>query len=101
MTYRRVPDTVQRSPGDAKHRPVTLLRRAGTHPEFISWAPDQQRTTPQGRRVAQHPGHAMGTILRWARAGFARKKIVAGQGFNFQTPHVHERDFAFPRRDAP
>jgi len=22
---------VQRSPGDAKHRPVTLLRRAGTH----------------------------------------------------------------------
>jgi hypothetical protein len=27
----RVPDAVQRSPGDAKHRPVTLLRRAGTH----------------------------------------------------------------------
>jgi hypothetical protein len=25
-----VPDAVQRSPGDAKHRPVTLLRRAGT-----------------------------------------------------------------------
>jgi hypothetical protein len=21
------------------------------------WTPDQQRTTPQGRRVAQHPGH--------------------------------------------
>src|ERR1700694_2367839 len=27
----RVPDAVQRSPGDAQHRPVTLLRRAGTH----------------------------------------------------------------------
>jgi hypothetical protein len=27
----RVPDAVQRSPGDAKHRSVTLLRRAGTH----------------------------------------------------------------------
>jgi hypothetical protein len=23
-----------------------------------AWAPDQQRTTPQGRRAAQHPGHA-------------------------------------------
>src|ERR1700688_5333949 len=26
----RVPDAVQRSSGDAKHHPVTLLRRAGT-----------------------------------------------------------------------
>jgi hypothetical protein len=26
----RVPDAVQRSPGDAQHRPVALLRRAGT-----------------------------------------------------------------------
>jgi hypothetical protein len=27
----RVPDAVQRSPGDAQHRPVTLLRSAGTY----------------------------------------------------------------------
>ena len=27
----RVPEAVQRCPGDAKHRPVTLLRRAGTY----------------------------------------------------------------------
>jgi hypothetical protein len=27
----RVPDAMQRSPGDAQHRPVTLLRGAGTH----------------------------------------------------------------------
>jgi len=27
----RVPDAVRRSTGDVKHRPVTLLRRAGTH----------------------------------------------------------------------
>jgi hypothetical protein len=29
----RVPDAVQRLPGDAKHRPVTMFRRAGTHPQ--------------------------------------------------------------------
>jgi hypothetical protein len=40
----RVPDSVQRSPGDAQHRPVTLLRRAGTHlSRAFSWTPDQQR----------------------------------------------------------
>src|SRR5882757_1738172 len=32
-----------------------LRRRAGTH--CASWAPDQQRNTPQTRRIAQHPGH--------------------------------------------
>jgi hypothetical protein len=31
----RVPDAVQCSPGDAKHRPVTLLRRAGTHEQSL------------------------------------------------------------------
>src|SRR5258706_7759392 len=38
--------------------PFTLLRRAGTHAyvEPPPWAPDQQRTTPQMRRAAQHPG---------------------------------------------
>jgi hypothetical protein len=46
----RVPDMVQRL--------FALLRRAGTHNSAISWAPDQQRTTPQERRAAQHPGHA-------------------------------------------
>jgi hypothetical protein len=30
-SHQRVPDAVQRPPGDAKHRPVALLRRAGTH----------------------------------------------------------------------
>src|SRR5450755_2431924 len=43
----RVPDAVQR---------VTLLRRAGTHRDRV-WTPDQQRTTPQVRRAAQHPGN--------------------------------------------
>jgi hypothetical protein len=45
----RVPDAVQRA---------TLLRRAGT-PGRRAWAPDQQRTTPQARRAAQHPGNAV------------------------------------------
>jgi hypothetical protein len=36
----------------------TMHRRAGTVTDaaFVT-APDQQRTTPQGRRAAQHPGH--------------------------------------------
>src|SRR6267378_3243783 len=34
----------------------TVRRRAGTHVED-AWAPDQQRTTPQARRAAQHPGN--------------------------------------------
>jgi hypothetical protein len=39
-----------------------LLRRAGTHGcDVYTWAPDQQRTTPQERRVAQHPGNANGS----------------------------------------
>ena len=38
---------------------LTPLRRAGIHARRDNvWTPDQQRTTPQGRRVAQHPGHA-------------------------------------------
>jgi len=38
-----VPDAVQRSPGDAKHGPVTLRRRARTHRNSCeAWTPDQQ-----------------------------------------------------------
>jgi hypothetical protein len=59
----RVPDAVQRSPGDANGRanarPMTgsassrtLLRRAGTHRATKDWAPDPQRTA-----TALHPGH--------------------------------------------
>jgi hypothetical protein len=25
---------------------------------IVQWTPDQQRTTPQGRRAALHPGNA-------------------------------------------
>src|SRR6266567_5635799 len=47
----RVPDAVQRL--------LALLRRAGTHNRYrYGWTPDQQRTTPQARRAAQHPGNA-------------------------------------------
>src|SRR5712671_2387004 len=94
MTYRRVPDAVQRS--------SRCSAEPGPNPEFISWTPDQQRTTPQGRRVAQHPGHAMGAIVRWARVGFVRKKIVARARIQFSNTHMFiERDPAFPRREAP
>jgi hypothetical protein len=34
---------------------MVTRRRAGTHD--TRWAPDQQRTTPQVRRTALHPGH--------------------------------------------
>jgi hypothetical protein len=33
-----------------------VRRRAGTY--LIRWTSDQQRTTPQVRRVAQRPGNA-------------------------------------------
>src|ERR1700727_3832454 len=36
----------------------TMHRRAGTHVHPKRWTPDQQRTTPQARRAAQHPGNA-------------------------------------------
>jgi hypothetical protein len=52
MTLLLVPDAVQRA---------MLLRSAGTHRRQM-WTPDQQRTTPQERRVAQHPGN--GQVLR-------------------------------------
>jgi hypothetical protein len=35
----------------AEPGPIGMLREV--------WTPDQQRTTPQERRVAQHPGHAL------------------------------------------
>src|SRR6266404_7144526 len=41
---------VQRFPGDAKHRPVTLLRRSGTHERKTGLWP--WTTTPQARRAA-------------------------------------------------
>jgi hypothetical protein len=31
----------------------------GPPPHPTRWTPDRQRTTPQGRRIAQHPGHAL------------------------------------------
>src|SRR5258708_35085865 len=46
----RVPDAVQRL--------LAVLRRAGTHFGVVTWTPDQQRTTPQEGRAAQHPGNA-------------------------------------------
>jgi hypothetical protein len=54
----RVPDAVQRSPGDAKHRPVTLLRRAGTHtcgPYVMG--PGSAEHHAATRRSAPRPGH--------------------------------------------
>jgi hypothetical protein len=50
----RVPDAVQRSPGDAKHRPVTLLRRAGIH-KTNSMGPG---SAAHRYRAAQRPGHS-------------------------------------------
>jgi PQQ-dependent catabolism-associated beta-propeller protein len=47
-----------RVPGAVQHE--VLLRRTGTPvipSDNITGAPDQQRTTPQQRRDAQHPGH--------------------------------------------
>src|SRR6266404_7102998 len=46
----RIPDAVQRSSRCSAEPGPTAARRA--------WTPDQQRTTPQERRTAQHPGHA-------------------------------------------
>src|SRR6202022_5160789 len=43
----RVPDAVQRSSRCA----------AEPGPTYQRWTPEQQRTTPQVRRAAQHPGH--------------------------------------------
>jgi hypothetical protein len=45
IASRRVPDAVQRSPGDAQASSSTLRRRAGTHEGTFreAWAPDQQR----------------------------------------------------------
>jgi hypothetical protein len=49
---------VQRSPGDAKHRPVTLLRRAGTHEAHTTHGPRiSSASRREERRAAQHPGH--------------------------------------------
>src|ERR1700722_7905379 len=42
-----VPGAVRRTP---------LHRRAGTH-RHSTWTPDQQRTVPQMRHVALHPGN--------------------------------------------
>jgi hypothetical protein len=39
---------------------LAVRRRAGTQGFFLrQWTPDQQRTTPQERRAAQHPGNAV------------------------------------------
>ena len=51
----RVPDAVQRAPGDAKHRPVRCSAEPGPMP--VGWTPDQQRTASRcaasGDRVAE------------------------------------------------
>src|SRR6202041_3141026 len=49
----RVPDAAQRSPGDAKHRPVRCTAEPGPIESFM-WTPDQQRTAS----AAPHPGNA-------------------------------------------
>ena len=50
----RVPDAVQRL--------LAVRRRAGTHSR--AWTPDQQRTTPQERRAAQHPGNGVTQLMQ-------------------------------------
>jgi hypothetical protein len=35
------------------------------------WTPDQQRTTPQARRIAQHPGHAEPHINKSIKCGIS------------------------------
>jgi hypothetical protein len=42
---------------DAAQRLLAVRRRAGT--QSRAWTPDQRRTTPQGRRAAQHPGNGV------------------------------------------
>jgi hypothetical protein len=44
----------------------TLLRTTGTNAE-LRYDPDQQRTTPQVRRIALHPGEAR--LVSRARCG--------------------------------
>src|ERR1700744_6355850 len=56
------------------HRPVTLLRRAGTHPR--GWTPDQRRTTPQERRAAPHPGNVC-QLVRFPRRRRQRPRLRA------------------------
>src|SRR5216683_4498652 len=51
--YGRVPDAVRRYPGDAKHRPVALLRRAGTHTSIAQAGPGSEA---HRLRAAQRPG---------------------------------------------
>jgi hypothetical protein len=50
----RVPDAVQRSPGDAKHRPVRCSAEPGPMRTGLTaiWTPDQQRTAIARRRRA-------------------------------------------------
>src|SRR5450631_950574 len=50
----RVPDAAQRA----------WRCSAEPGPTDIAWTPDQQRTTPQVRRAAQHPGNASAPAMR-------------------------------------
>jgi hypothetical protein len=63
----RVPDAVQRSPGDAKHRPVTMHRRAGTH--------ERGRVT-YGPRISSAPRRKSGG-LRSIRGTQTRRRLLA------------------------
>jgi hypothetical protein len=70
----RFPDAVQRSPGDAKHRPVTMHRRAGIH---------------------RHAGWRMGPGSATHHAASAAR--CAASGARFAAIYAS----AFPPRDAP
>jgi hypothetical protein len=53
-------------------------RRAGTHAfRNRKWTPDQQRTTPQLRRAALHPGHAIGWLSKETKQGKSAKTCQA------------------------
>ena len=44
---------------------------------MMMWTPDQQRTTPQGRRAAQHLGHiVLNKKRRSVRAPFCSSEIA-------------------------
>jgi predicted nucleic acid-binding Zn ribbon protein len=55
-----------------------MHRKAGTVTDavFVT-TPDQQRTTPQGRRAAQHPGYiaASSPIPRYCSAAIAPQRV--------------------------
>jgi hypothetical protein len=53
---------VERFSGDAEHRPARCSAEPGHAPRDRKWTPDQQRTTPQVRRAALHPGTPLASL---------------------------------------